>query len=283
MPICKIHPNEHFPPPKIPLTSQGRRCIFHKVGVLTQDRRTGYPVCKSGIQVRAQHCSCHDDVIKWRHFPRYWPFVRGIHRSPVNSPHKGKRRGALMFYLICVWINGWVNNPEVGDLIHHRAHYDVIVMVLCYVMAPGPRVIAGHTHTHKRRQRQYPKGKTNWPWVKRVMWFQFASSFWYPESHCLCIKRCSVIFPQNVFGYCIWTILKPKSTWVCACMFDILSRGGRWFSGPVIGCQCDDLGGGPGPCSLQIDSLGYSLYGAVINSLGPSDTIWWLNMNCFQV
>ena len=28
----------------------------------------------------------HDDVIKWKHFPRYWPFVREIHRSPVNSP-----------------------------------------------------------------------------------------------------------------------------------------------------------------------------------------------------
>ena len=25
-----------------------------------------------------------DDVIKWKHFPRYWPFVRGIHRSPVR-------------------------------------------------------------------------------------------------------------------------------------------------------------------------------------------------------
>ena len=31
----------------------------------------------------------HDDVIKWNHFPRYWAFVRGIHRSPVNYPHKG--------------------------------------------------------------------------------------------------------------------------------------------------------------------------------------------------
>ena len=30
----------------------------------------------------------HNDVIKWKHFPRYWPFVRGIHRSPVNSPTK---------------------------------------------------------------------------------------------------------------------------------------------------------------------------------------------------
>ena len=66
--------------------------------------------------------------MKWKHFPRYWPFVRGIHRSPVNSPHKGQWRGALMFSLICVWINGWVNNREAGDLRRQCAHYDVIVM-----------------------------------------------------------------------------------------------------------------------------------------------------------
>ena len=70
----------------------------------------------------------HDDVIKWKHFPRYWPFVRGIHRSPVNSPRKGQWRGTLMFSLICVWINGWVNNREAGDLRHYRTHYDVTVV-----------------------------------------------------------------------------------------------------------------------------------------------------------
>ena len=72
--------------------------------------------------------SQHDDVIKWKHFPRYWQFVRGIHRSPVNSQHKGQWRVALMFSLICVWINGWVNNRDVGDLRRYRAHYDIIVM-----------------------------------------------------------------------------------------------------------------------------------------------------------
>ena len=46
----------------------------------------------------------HDDVIKWKHFPRYWPFVRGIHPSRVNSPHNGKWRGALMFSMICALI-----------------------------------------------------------------------------------------------------------------------------------------------------------------------------------
>ena len=35
----------------------------------------------------------YDDVIKWKHVPRYWPFVREIHRSAVNSPHKGQWRG----------------------------------------------------------------------------------------------------------------------------------------------------------------------------------------------
>ena len=66
-----------------------------------------------------------DDVIKWKHFLRYWPFVRGIHRSPVNSPHKGRWHGALVFSLICAWINDRVNNrdPVIWD-----AHYDVIVM-----------------------------------------------------------------------------------------------------------------------------------------------------------
>ena len=70
----------------------------------------------------------HDDVIKWKHFLRYWPCVRGIHRSTVNSPHKGQWRGALMFSLICVWINGWINNRGAGDLSRYLAHYDVTVM-----------------------------------------------------------------------------------------------------------------------------------------------------------
>ena len=69
----------------------------------------------------------HYDVIKWKHFPRYWPFVWGIPRSPVNSPHKGQWRGALMFSMIYVWINGWVNSREAGDLRRHHARYDVTV------------------------------------------------------------------------------------------------------------------------------------------------------------
>ena len=71
----------------------------------------------------------HDDVIKWKHFPRNWPFVREIHRSPVNFPHKGQWRETLMFSLIYAWINDWVNNREAGDLRRQHGHYDVIVML----------------------------------------------------------------------------------------------------------------------------------------------------------
>ena len=37
----------------------------------------------------------HDDVIKWKLFPRYRPLVWGIHRFQVNSPHTVMR--TLMF------------------------------------------------------------------------------------------------------------------------------------------------------------------------------------------
>ena len=79
----------------------------------------------------------HDDVIKWQHFPRYWPFARGIQRSPVNSTHKVQWRVALLFSLICAWINGWVNNRGAGDLRCYRAHNDVTVMCLSILLVLG--------------------------------------------------------------------------------------------------------------------------------------------------
>ena len=45
----------------------------------------------------------------WRHqmetFSALLAFCAGNSPVPVNSPHKGQWRGALMFSLICVWIN----------------------------------------------------------------------------------------------------------------------------------------------------------------------------------
>ena len=81
----------------------------------------------------------HDAAIKWKHFPRNWSFVRGIHRWPVDSPHRGQWRGALMFSSISVSTNGWVNNLDAVDLRRRYAHYDVTVMH--YGMFTGNSVV----------------------------------------------------------------------------------------------------------------------------------------------
>ena len=63
----------------------------------------------------------HDDVIKWKYFPRYWSF-----RSPVNSPHKCSDAKLWCFFYLR--LNDWVNNRNAGDLRRERAHYDGTVM-----------------------------------------------------------------------------------------------------------------------------------------------------------
>ena len=121
----------------------------HKWPLLTQDRtvesghvhwviQNSYPGILVGLDKfdgwnsddMGSVSHAHDDVIKWKHFPRYWPFVWGIHRSPVNSPHKGQWRGALMFSLVCARINDWVNNCEAGDLRCYGTNYVIVVMKL---------------------------------------------------------------------------------------------------------------------------------------------------------
>ena len=65
----------------------------------------------------------HDDVIRWKHLPRYWPFVGGNHQWTVTSHHKGQWHGALVFPLICAWTNSWANNRNVSVWRSNRTHY----------------------------------------------------------------------------------------------------------------------------------------------------------------
>ena len=80
-------------------------------------------------------CYIHDDITIWKHFPCYWPFVSRTHRSPLNSPHKGPWRGALMFSLIIYWTNDRTSIRDTRDLRCHRSRYDGTVMhtyVFCH-------------------------------------------------------------------------------------------------------------------------------------------------------
>ena len=73
-------------------------------------------------------CIIHEDVIRWKHFPRYWSFVRGIHRFTVDSPHKGQWCRALMVSLIRAWqtVEQTIETPVIWNAI--AAHHDVIEM-----------------------------------------------------------------------------------------------------------------------------------------------------------
>ena len=63
-------------------------CFPHEISTYTtrrQEFRQMYYIIRDST---SSNETLHDDVIQWKKFLRYWPFVRGIHRSPVDSPHK---------------------------------------------------------------------------------------------------------------------------------------------------------------------------------------------------
>ena len=97
---------------------------------------------KAWIQLNYKFKINHDDVIKWKHFLRYWPFVQGIHRwIPLT---KASDVGTLMFSLICSlkkWLSkqswGWWFEMPLGSLWRHcNAHntyiYPKNISLMCW-------------------------------------------------------------------------------------------------------------------------------------------------------
>ena len=77
---------------------------------------------------------CHSWVSA--NFTRWWRYqvetfsalvalCEGNSPVTVNFPHKGQWSRASMFSLVCAW----TNHRDAGDLRHHHAHYDVIVIM----------------------------------------------------------------------------------------------------------------------------------------------------------
>ena len=82
----------------------------------------------------------------WRHQMETFSSLLAI--CAGNSPVAGESPpwcGAfqMMFPLMCVWINGWVNNGEAGDLRRYRAHYDVTVMTYSGSGVPWATQVSG--------------------------------------------------------------------------------------------------------------------------------------------
>ena len=149
--------------------SSPTRCHFNQ----TTNIHSNLNVFPFTLWSHCHYSPVHDDVIKWKHFLRYCPFVQGIHRSPVNSPHKGQRRRALMFSLISAQINRWVNNREAGDLRRIHPHYDVTVMTQ-------------HIHVNRGMDQSMV---TSSQWTLNITWSSFSMYFMY---------WCIVRFPITV-------------------------------------------------------------------------------------
>ena len=65
----------------------------------------------------------HNDVIKWKHFPRYWPFVREIHWSLVNSPHITSDAGLWWF----LWS---ASEQTVGQTTETPVIWDAVALIM---------------------------------------------------------------------------------------------------------------------------------------------------------
>ena len=87
------------------------------------------------VQERLNKSGTSDAVIKWNLFPCYWPFVRGIHRSPVNSLHNGQWRGDLIFFYMCLnkrlseySLGWWFETPSRPLRRYNNAHSVVVLL-----------------------------------------------------------------------------------------------------------------------------------------------------------
>ena len=91
-----------------------------------------YKMCKIKKSIVSTISFIWFTISWWRHrMEKFFALLALCVRNSsalVNSPHKDQWRRALVFSLICVWINGWVNNREASDLRCYRAHYDVTLM-----------------------------------------------------------------------------------------------------------------------------------------------------------
>ena len=128
-----FQPYSYFSPNLTAFSNKGSSAL-DQVAWCQPEKQAHYLKQFTSVFIRSQTSitSKRNWDVMWRHqmetFSALLALCAGNSPVPVNSPHKGQWRGALMFALICAWINDWVNNREAGDLRRHRGHYDVNVI-----------------------------------------------------------------------------------------------------------------------------------------------------------
>ena len=145
---------------------------------------------------------------------------------PSEFPHKGQWRGALMFSLICPWINASINNREAGDLRCHCAHYDVIVMLWClYVLCISFELtLLGMS------------GKNTWRTMPESVYLVADNLLTLGRCHC-CFINCNLYFCWLKSGAFLKEPGFVSLEYYVTCM-DITQM---WCGGPVIATRTKTL------------------------------------------
>ena len=171
----------------------------------------------------------------WRHqmktfIPLYWPFVRGIHRWPLDSPQKGQWRGAFIFSLMYAWTNGLANTRDADGLRRYRARWDVTLKPCFYTYTFDfvyllilVWVLQTHTHTHGWKHIGICN---NWRVKLDYVWCSFGNKwFWIHElvykklAHLL--HKLSRCFDRHDT---VWDVLFQNTLWLPPLISTIISQ-----------------------------------------------------------
>ena len=185
-------------------------------------------------------------------FMHGFQWFRGIHRSPLNSLHKGQWRGALMFSLICGWINGWVNNREAGDLRRHRPHYDVIVMFIGSFCGPRLQLHVSHDDVMTRflyywhSVRGIHWSPVNYPHKRLQCFIGTPNKLFNKQSWCSChrnvVNLCNKDHPLSAIGQQV-THKRPRNISLSLNWLSLMMTSSNRNIFRVIGLLCGEITG----------------------------------------
>ena len=170
------------------------------------------------------HFFCHDDVIKWKHFPHYWPFMRGIHRSRW-IPHTKASDAKLWCFLWSAperlskqWWGWWFEAPSCLSWRHCNGFCGSSwnVWVIIYVLNP--------CRQYQEISHFYLAVSWLYIWVFALcymyvpfMCFIVCSFSFFLCVFCLMIGKTFVMFgfviKEFKFEFCYCTDRKPMGRW----------------------------------------------------------------------
>ena len=121
----------------IPSCLQSMNCHTVQAGTRTQTRRNEHSTWHSSVHsLPRTHQRCrvnNGDVMTWKHWPHYWPFVKGINRWPVNFSWKRSGYGGVVIFFIILVLDWWYYTPWLSCEVTTMNNMNTVV-VYCFCL-----------------------------------------------------------------------------------------------------------------------------------------------------